>query len=196
MHGMRSAVVLALAVVLLVGILGCDQTADATRAIAAANVQVKRYAQVSDELVGLRAQIASLPLDRRSARRAIALTRQMDAKIDAQSRAARAARTEFSRIKDMNVREGYKTYAEKGISLTNTLLEAAPIAEAIERNLLAIYSAGEQGRSAERDVTSLRRSIDAKTRQLSDLEQLAARKERIASDFFEAQKLAAIGQHY
>jgi len=190
MHGMKSPVVLALAVVLLVGILGCDQTADATRSISAANVEIKRYAQVSDELAGLREQIVSLPLDRRSASRAIALTRQMDAKIDAQSRAARAARTEFSRIKDMNVRKDYKTYAEKEISLTNTLLETAPIVEAIERDLLAIYSAGEQGRSTERDVSPLRRNIDAKTRQLSDLEQLAARKERIASDFFEAQKLA------
>lgn len=190
MRDVRWLVVLVLGVALTFGPAACaDQTADANKAIDAANVQIKKYTDAGKELERLLGQAESLPMDAANAKKAIALTDQMRTKLEVQRTAATAARAEISKIKTMDVREQFKTYAGKEIAVTDTLLQEDPVAKALIADLRAIYELVASGKGTQKDVDVIGKRVDAETKQLSDLERKAAAQEKEAGAYFEEQKL-------
>jgi hypothetical protein len=192
MRRIRIAAVLLLACLLLCAGTGCrNQTSDANTAITAANAQITKYTQAGDQLEKLLSKTQQLPLDPTNAKRAIPLAKQMTVQLEAQRLAAEAAKVEIAKIKAMNVRDQFKTYADKEIAVTDTLLAEDPVAKAIVKDLQAMYSAAARGRITQTQVTTIGRRIDANTSKLNDLETRAAQQEKDASDYFDAQNLGA-----
>jgi hypothetical protein len=196
MRHLKRTLLALLIVVLVLGAAGCtgDQTAEANKAIDAANVQLKKYSQAGTEIEQLLNQVEKLPMDRANAKKALPLTDKMNAKLEEQRKAAEAAKAEITKIKAMDVRDEFKTYADKEIAITNVLLEEYPVYKKLFADLRQIYAGVVTGRITEKDVATIGKRIDAESKQLTDLEAKAAKLEREASDYFNQQKLGEGGQ--
>jgi hypothetical protein len=187
----RRAVVLVVACALLFALPGCkpDQTPQANKAIDAANAEIRKYTEAGTELEKLMSQAESLPMEPASAKKGIALTDQMKTKIAEQRTAAEAAKAEISKIKTLDVRQEFKTYADKELAVTDTLLKEDPVAQALIGDLRKIYEVVASGKGTQKDIDTIGKRIDTETKQLTALEKQASAQEKEASDYFDAQKL-------
>jgi hypothetical protein len=190
MRYLNRALALVVVCALAFSMVACsDQTADANKAIDAANANIKKYTEAGTQLEKLMSDAEGLPMDPKNAKKGIALTDQMKAKLDEQRAAAAAAKAEISKIKTMNVRQEFKTYADKEQAVADTLLKEDPVAQALINDLRQIYQVVASGKGTQQDVVTIGKRIDAETKQLSTLEKTATAQEKDASDYFDAQKL-------
>lgn len=190
MRNVKRVVLLALAGVLVFAAVGCgDQTAEANKAVDAANAQIKAYTQAGAELEKLMSDAEALPMDAANAKKGVELTDQMTAKLEEQRKAAEAARAEISKIKTMKVNDEFKTYADKEIAVTDALLKEDPVARALIGDLRKIYELVASGKGTPADVEAIGKRIDAETKQLTDLEAQATKQEKDANAYFDAHKL-------
>ncbi|HEY3317669.1 MAG TPA: hypothetical protein VGK50_04535 [Coriobacteriia bacterium] len=192
MRYVKGALLLALACAVVLGATACsDQTADANKAIDAANTQIKKYTASGAELEKLMSEAEALPMDAVNAKKGVTLTDQMTAKLEEQRTAAETAKAEISKIKAMKVNEKFKTYADKEIAVTEALLKEDPVAKALIGDLRKIYELVASGKGTQKDVEEIGKRIDVETKQLTDLEAKATALEKEASDYFDSQKLGS-----
>jgi hypothetical protein len=190
MRHLKRAVWIALACALILGVTACaDQTAEANKAIDAANVQIQHYTRAGNDLEKLMSDAEALPMDPANAKKGIELTDQMTAKLEEQRASAQAAKTEIARIKTMGVRQEFKTYADKEIAVTDTLLKEDPVAKSLIADLRSIYDLVASKKGTQKDVEVIGKRIDAETKQLTELEDQANAQEKAAGQYFDAQKL-------
>lgn len=190
MRQATKALVLVLAATLMLGVSACgDQTAEANKAIDAANANVKQYTQAGTELEKLMGQAQGLPMDPANAKKALALVDRMKAKLDTQRSAAAAAKSDMAKIQGLDVRQEFKTYAAKEIAVTDTLLKEDPVAQALVADLRQVYALVASGKATQRQVEAIGKKIAAESKQLSDLEATASAQEKASGDYFDAQKL-------
>lgn len=186
----RVFVVALVAAVIAFGVSGCaDQTAEANKAIDAANVQIGKYTQAGTQLEGLMSQAETLAMEPTSAKRGIELTDRMKAKLEEQRVAAEAARTDIGRIRTMKVRAEFRTYADKEIAVTESLLQQTPVAAALVDEMRKVYELVASGKGTQSEIAAIGERIDADAAKLAALETEAAKREKAASDYFTQQKL-------
>ncbi len=110
MRHLKRAVLVALSCVLVLVVVACsDQTAEANKAIDAANAQIQKYTKAGAALEQLMSQAEALPMDPENAKKGVDLTGQMTAKLDEQRAADSAANAEIEKVKAMKVRQEFRT---------------------------------------------------------------------------------------
>lgn len=192
MGDLKRRILAVVAALLLFAAAGCgllDQTADANKAIDAANKQIGRYTESGAALEKLMSEAEALQMDPASAKQGIELTDEMTAKLEEQRSAAAGAKRELSKISAMRVRSEFKAYAEKEIAVTDTLLKEDPVAKLLIADLRKVYELVGSGKATQAEIDDVSERIDEQTKKLTELEDRAGKQEQEAAKYFESQKL-------
>ena len=183
------SLILALALVTPAALVGCSQAPDANKALAAANDQLKKYAQLDDQMATQLAEAGSVQATPEGVKAGLAVLDQVDEGLAQRKVAVAAAEEQFKKIQAMDVKVPIKGYAKKSLELTTSLTALDAGIELLSTDMRKLYTLVEKRSTETRKIQQLADSVDAAKAKVDRL-RIRVREQSNAADAFYQQNLA------
>ncbi|KAF0209452.1 MAG: hypothetical protein Q8S43_01270 [Actinomycetota bacterium] len=179
----------ALAVVLLFGVSGCDQTKDANAAIEAANVQAQAYTELDNQISTLMDDASAVTMTPAGVKPGIAALDAATAKFEERKVVIAAVKAEFEKIGAYDVKEQVKEYAKQQVEIANLLGQIDDLGIKLIADTKALYGMIESGSTDGAKAEALSTAIEDTSQKLTDLDAQVTEKESASSKYFTDQGL-------
>lgn len=175
---------LALAVVLLFALAGCDQTKDANAAISAANEQSQKYTALDNEISALMDQASAVDMTPEGVKPGIEAIDQAAAKFEERKTVIASVKAEFEKIAGYKVSDKIKTYAKQQVEIATLLGQMDDLGLKLIADTKSLYQLIESGSSDAEKAAALSTAIDETSKQLSDLNATVTEKQAASDKYF------------
>jgi hypothetical protein len=184
---------IALALVAPAGLVGCGQAPDANKALAAANAQLKKYAQLDQQMATQLAEAGAVPATPEGVTAGLATLDQIDRELVQSKAAVAAAKKEFNIVQAMDVKSPIKGYARQSLQLTAALGQLDIGLELLATNMRDLYTLVATRSTETTRIQALADSVDATNMKVDRLRRYV-RLQSQAADAYYQKNLAPKGQ--
>jgi chromosome segregation ATPase len=187
----RSTRILAsiLAVVVLLGMAGCDQTKDANTAIEAANAKAAEYTALDEAISTLMDEASSVSMTPEGVKPGIEALDAATAKFEERKVIIAAVKAEFEKISAYKVSDSKKTYAKQQVEIADLLGKMDGLGIQLIADTKALYQLIESGSTDAAKAEELSAAIEATSQQLTELDASVTEKENASDTYFTDQGL-------
>jgi chromosome segregation ATPase len=187
----RSTRILAsiLAVVVLLGMAGCDQTKDANTAIEAANAKAAEYTALDEAISTLMDEASSVSMTPEGVKPGIEALDAATAKFEERKVIIAAVKAEFEKISAYKVSDAKKTYAKQQVEIADLLGKMDGLGIQLIADTKALYQLIESGSTDAAKAEELSAAIEATSQQLTELDASVTEKENASDTYFTDQGL-------
>jgi chromosome segregation ATPase len=187
----RSTRILAsiLAVVVLLGMAGCDQTKDANAAIEAANAKAAEYTALDEAISTLMDEASSVSMTPEGVKPGIEALDAATAKFEERKVIIAAVKAEFEKISAYKVSDAKKTYAKQQVEIADLLGKMDGLGIQLIADTKALYQLIESGSTDAAKAEELSAAIEATSQQLTELDASVTEKENASDTYFTDQGL-------
>jgi hypothetical protein len=188
------SLILALALALPAALVGCSQAPDANKALAAANDQLKKYAQLDADMTAQLAEAGSVQATPEGVKAGLATLDAVDKGLVQRKAAVSAATAQFKKIQAMNVKALIKGYAKQSLELTASLAALDVGIELLATDMRGLYTLVAKRSTDTKKIQQLADSVDAAKAKVDRLRK-RVREQSDAADAFYQKNLAPKDEH-
>jgi len=146
------------------GLVGCGQSSEANKALAAANQQLKDYNTLDRKTSILLGQLLTVQPTGTSVHRGQQLLDMLDPVLADRDKTAKSAKAQFQRIQAMKVKEAVQGYAGKAIAYTDALLVLDASLQRLSGDYRTLFDRVEKKSDDLVGIQKLTASVDEQTK--------------------------------
>lgn len=187
-------VLLTLTLAVVVALTGCSQTADANKALAAANAQLTKYLELDAQMAEQLAAAGAVEATPEGVVPGLEALDAVDKQMPDRTAAVAAAKEQFQRIRGLEVKAAIKGYADQSLKLI-TSLEALDAGVALQvKDMRELYTLVEKRSTDTRRIQQLADSVEAAKAKVDRLRRRVKSESQAADDYYQKNLAPKSGQ--